>query len=110
MDYIWCRNEQGVKDGKWSDCAARNSIDVAAIQKCEEGEGKIMLSENIKIAQSLNVGGSPTWIINNKYQESGIDAETIKTAFCKYNPGLAGCSKTLTSGAGAANTAAGCAQ
>ena len=110
MDYIWCRNEQGVEAGDWTQCANSNSINTSTIEKCVGGEGKGLLSTNIKISESLGVSASPTWIVNNKYEASGIDAEAIKTAFCQYNSTLAGCSNTLSSGAGAANTAAGCAQ
>jgi hypothetical protein len=44
------------------------------------------------------VGGSPTWIANGKNKFSGIDAETVKTEFCKYNDKVsaAECKNTLT--------------
>lgn len=109
MDYIWCRNEQGVQAGDWTTCATNNGIVSKTIETCTNGEGKGLLSANIKVAEGLGISASPTWLINNKYQASGIDAESIKKVICQYNSGLVGCENTLTSGAGAANTAAGCA-
>lgn len=108
MDYIWCRNDQGIQTGDWTKCASDNGIVSKTIETCVNGEGKGLLSANIKIAEGLGISASPTWLINNKYQASGIDAETIKQAICKYNSSLAGCENILTSGAGAANTSAGC--
>ncbi len=42
------------------------------------------------------IGASPTWLANNKYKFSGIDAQTIKTNLCAHNPKLAGCDATLS--------------
>lgn len=110
MDYIWCRNEQGIEAGDWTECATKNGIVTKTIETCVNGEGKGLLSANIKIAEGLGISSSPTWLVNNKYQASGVDAETIKQAICQYNSGLAGCENVLTNNAGATNTSAGCAQ
>jgi hypothetical protein len=59
--------------------------------------GKSLLSADIKIAQSLGISASPTWMSNNKFMFSGIDAESVKNQFCQSNPGLQGCEKTLAS-------------
>jgi len=61
-----------------------------------EGEGKALHSENIKIANGLEIGASPTWLANNKYKFSGIAPEQIKAQFCQYNKDLKGCAKTLS--------------
>jgi len=90
LDYIWCRNKN--IQGDWTECAA----DYSAIKVCFEGsEGKKLHSENIAFANSLNIGASPTWLVNNRYAFNGIDAETAKTNFCKYND-VEGCQNTLT--------------
>ncbi len=98
MDYIWCRNKD-ITSSSWESCAKDGGMDVSKIKGCFGGmEGKKLLTENIKLTNELGIGASPTWIANNKNKFSGIDAETIKTNYCKSNPDLAGCGKTLTSG------------
>lgn len=97
MDYIWCINKEIQKDSqnyKWETCAK----DFPKIKTCFNGdEGKKLLSENIKLGNELQIGASPTWMANNRYEFSGIDSETVKSNFCKYNNGLTGCENTLSS-------------
>jgi len=98
MDYIWCRNKN-IRDTNWKSCTGGTTgIDTAKIEKCSTGdEGKKLLRENIKIGQALGVTGSPTWLANNRFKFSGVDAETIKKNVCSNNAGLKGCEKTLSS-------------
>lgn len=104
-DYIWCRNEN-IRSPKWKSCA-KDTIKASVIEKCSEGkEGTKLLSENIKAANSMGIGASPTWIINNKHKGSGIAPETIKNHICRHNKGLEGCKKTLSKGKG--SPSAGC--
>lgn len=90
MDYIWCRNKNIKED--WEKCAAN----FPKIKKCfNSKEGQELLAQNIKLANELNIGASPTWMVNNKYIFNGIHAETIKENFCKYND-VPGCENTLS--------------
>jgi hypothetical protein len=99
LSYINCRSLEGIKGKDWKNCANSSKVNVTAVQACFSGtEGKTLLGEDIKIAEALNIGASPTWLANNRYQFSGIDAETVKTNICKYNANLTGCSKNLSSG------------
>ncbi len=101
MNYVWCRNKD-IK-GDWTSCATN----YPKIKACfNDNEGKNLLSKNIKFANDLNIGASPTWLVNNKYIFSGIDAETVKTNFCKYND-VAGCKNTLKNQATDNNVPAG---
>lgn len=97
MEYIWCRN-QDIR-GDWKKCVDGNTgFDSKKIEACATGEqGKKLASEDLKIAKSLGIGASPTWLANNKYQFSGLSAEDIKRNFCNYNKDLKGCEKTLSS-------------
>lgn len=98
IDYIVCQtdNYQDL-DSTWESCASQNGISIEAIKTCADGEeGKQLLRENIKLTNELNIGASPTWFANNRYQFSGIDAETIKQNFCSYNSGLSGCENVLS--------------
>lgn len=102
FNYTVCRSIEGIKGNDWHNCATKTGVDVNAVETCfNGGEGADLLRKDIKIANGLGIGASPTWMANNKYQFSGIDAETVKTNFCKYNPGVAGCENQLAS-----NTAA----
>jgi glutaredoxin len=101
LDYMYCRATDGVKDKDWNTCALNAKVDTAKVKTCSTGnEGKSLLREDIKLAQSLSISGSPTWIANNKKQFGGIDAETVKQNYCASNPGISGCANTLTSNAG----------
>ncbi len=94
MDYVLCRNKN-IRDANWQSCAV-NGIDAKVIEKCSTGEeGVKLLSENIKNANELGIGASPTWVANNKFKFSGIAADAIKTSFCQNNPGKKGCEKKL---------------
>jgi 2-hydroxychromene-2-carboxylate isomerase len=97
MDYIACRNKN-IRDKNWQSCTGGTTgIDTKKIETCASGdEGKKLLREDIKVAQSLAVGGSPTWLANNKNKFSGLDPEAIKQNFCKFNQGLKGCEKKLS--------------
>ncbi|MFH1054989.1 MAG: DsbA family protein [Candidatus Altiarchaeota archaeon] len=100
MDYIWCRNKN-IKGTAWESCATDNGMDAAKIKACSEGaEGKQLLRDDLKIAEQLKIGGSPTWLANNRYQFSGIAADAIKSGYCKYNTGLPGCENTLSTNSG----------
>lgn len=101
MDYILCRNKN-IRSTNWESCTGQNGIDTAVIKACFEGEeGKLLHEEDIKIADALNIGGSPSWIVNGKHKFSGLDAETIRREVCKHNPALKGCENTLSKSAGA---------
>ncbi len=96
MDYILCRNKN-IRDANWKQCTGTNGIDTKKIEACSTGdEGKKLLREDIGVAKGLDIGGSPTWLANNKTIFSGIDAETIKTNFCAKNQGLKNCDKKLS--------------
>jgi hypothetical protein len=91
MEYVWCRDTDLTAD--WGECVE----DFPEVASCfESGEGYELLSENIKLGNKLGISASPTWIANDRYQFSGIDANTIKNNICKYNPGLEGCENELS--------------
>ncbi len=101
MDYIWCRNKD-IRSADWKKCTGGTTgIDTAKIQKCSEGdEGKKLLEASYKLASSMGIGGSPTWMANNKHKFSGIDAETVRKNVCQHNASLKGCDKKLSGSSG----------
>ncbi len=95
MDYVLCRNKN-IRDGSWESCG-KNGISTEVIRKCiESGEGKKLLAEDIQIAEGLGIGASPTWLANNKFKFSAIDAETVRKNICQHNKGMKNCDKTLS--------------
>jgi len=109
MDYIWCRNKD-IRSSEWQSCTGSNGIATAKIKSCFEGEGKKLHEEDIKIANSLGIGASPTWLVNGRYKFSGIDAETIRKNVCEHNPGLKGCENKLSAAGPGASPQGGCGQ
>ncbi|MBR6421318.1 hypothetical protein IKS86_01200 [bacterium] len=90
MDYIWCRNEN-IRGTDWQKCAT-GKIKADVIEKCfNGGEGVKLHSENIKIGNKMGIGGSPTWIFNNKFQGGGVAANDIQRQICAHNKDLKGC-------------------
>ena len=110
MDMIVCQNKNAREiPDNWEQCAKDNNLDVEKIRTCYEGdEGKELHSENIKLANSLGISASPTWLANNRQTFSGIDAETVKTNFCAANKDLEGCENTLSSDTGGAPPTGSC--
>ena len=96
MNYIWCRNKD-IHGTDWRACATEAGLDLAAFEACATGEeGRRLLREDLAIAQALGFSASPTLLINNKQPGHGADPRTIQSVICQYNPGLRGCSATLS--------------
>lgn len=107
MDYVLCRNKD-YRNPEWEPCAKEAGIKADVIKKCFEGqEGKDLLSASYKKSAAVQATGSPTWLLNNRFDMQGRTPEAIKTAFCEKNPGIAGCETTL-SNTSAAPAAGGC--
>jgi hypothetical protein len=95
MDYILCRNKN-IRSTEWKACTGENGISADVIEKCFNGEGKQLLRDDIKIANGMAIGASPTWLANNRFKFQGIDAETVKTNMCTHNKNLPNCDKKLS--------------
>lgn len=95
MDYIWCRN-QNIQSPEWRSCTGSNGVQAAVIDKCASGEeGRKLLADNLKLAKSMKIGASPTWMVNNRVAFNGVTAADIQKNLCQHNPTLKGCSKPL---------------
>ncbi len=91
LEYIGCRNNDLNQD--WQKCATG----FPKIKNCFDGqEGKNLLSQDIQLAEELNISASPTWLVNNKYIFNGIDAETVRKNYCQYND-VKGCDNNTLS-------------
>lgn len=97
FNYVYCRSSKGVNGIDWKTCAKENNVDIQKVEACFNSDGKELLRQDIKIADSLGITGSPTWLANNRYTFGGISADPVKTSFCQYNQELTGCENTLSS-------------
>ena len=96
MDFIWCRNKN-INSDDWESCVNTTTMDLDKIRECSSSdEGKNLLKKDLQIAKDLKIGASPTWMANNRYLFSGIDAETVRKNLCDKNPGLEGCDTKLS--------------
>ncbi len=114
MDYIWCRDKKiptegqdpskkftdvksALADDAWQGCTGdKSGFDTDAIKKCAEGdEGKQLLEKSFAYSKDTGMQASPTWLVNNKYKFSGVDAETVKDNFCQHNK-VDGCDAKLS--------------
>jgi hypothetical protein len=110
MDFIWCRNKsirsdstkfsdvtKALADEDWEMCTGgATGFDTNALKKCAEGDdGKKLLEKSFAYSHDSGIQASPTWIVNNKFKFSGIDAETVKENFCAHNK-AAGCDAKLS--------------
>ncbi|NLN62393.1 MAG: hypothetical protein GX146_05885 [Myxococcales bacterium] len=93
LDYFNCRYAD-YRNPEWQKCAT-GAIKANVIQKCFDEEGNKLLSDDIKIAKALEIGGSPTWVVNGKTKFNGIAADVIQRQYCAKNPGLKGCDAKL---------------
>jgi glutaredoxin len=107
MDYVLCRNKD-IRGTNWQDCA-KGDIKADVIKKCAESdEGKGLLEAEFKLAASMGIGASPTWLANNKFKFSGLDAESVRKNLCDHNKDLKGCENKLSGQAAGAPVQGGC--
>jgi hypothetical protein len=94
MDYVLCRNKN-IRATDWQECVS-GPMKVDVIQTCSEGdEGRNLLRASFEEAKALGFTGSPSWLLNNRYELNGRDPEGIKTEFCARNE-QPECANTLT--------------
>lgn len=90
MEYMACRFSN-LKSNDWESCAKGN-IDSKVIRTCAEGkEGNQLLKKSFKATRDAEINGSPSWLINNRYDYRASTAADIKKAFCERNADATGC-------------------
>lgn len=96
MGYLACRSKD-YKNGDWQSCAKEAGLDPAVIQACADGEGKKLVTDSFAVAEKMQIGSSPTFIVNNNRTFNAIAAAPLQKEFCKDNPKLAGCKTEIVS-------------
>ena len=94
LRYIWCRNGD-IRSDQWRRCADTGNMSARRLGLCVKREGTRLLAKDIRLAKTLEVRASPTWLVNNRHKFSGISAEAIRLHVCKHNPVLKGCDTSL---------------
>jgi protein-disulfide isomerase-like protein with CxxC motif len=93
MGYVTCRAAE-TRTADWERCVPKG-LSAARIRKCAEGpEGRRLLAESFRLADDLDVAGSPSWIVNDHYEMQGRDAARIVAAYCERNP-VAACERPV---------------
>lgn len=107
MKYLLCRNKDYRKPD-WQSCAKKIGPGaVVKIKACSEGaQGKKMLSDDFALSNKLEITGSPSWLLNNRFDMNGRDPESIKNSFCEKNA-QPGCKNKLKAPAGSKKAPAG---
>lgn len=96
MGYLACRSKD-YKNTDWQSCAKEAGLDPAVIQACADGEGKKLVTDSFAVAEKMQIGSSPTFIVNNRRTFNAVAAAPLQKEFCKDNPSLAGCKKEIVS-------------
>ncbi len=94
--YLTCR-ALAQSSSDWAACTGRDTgIEAAVIEKCSTGEeGKRLLQASYELSAASGMTASPAWLASAKHKFSGVDAETLKKAFCEHNK-LRGCETALS--------------
>jgi len=72
-------------------------LNSAKIMKCANGaEGEKLFIENIALSEELEIGASPTYVLNNNVKGGGYTAEDLKGSICSVNNGMDGCDQVLS--------------
>jgi Gamma interferon inducible lysosomal thiol reductase (GILT) len=101
MRYLACRSRD-YKNAEWQPCAKEAEMDPAVLQKCFDGNGKELVGQSFAFSRSLDIGASPTFLVNNRRDFNAINASQIQKEYCKDNPSLAGCKDPIPEPAGQA--------
>lgn len=95
MKYMACISKDYAKVD-WKSCAKEANVDPKVIETCSKGdEGKKLLGASFALAASLDITGSPTFLVNNKRTFNAVTAPDLQRQFCQDNPGLTGCSSVV---------------
>jgi len=83
FDYLSCANQDiGNIETKWKTCADQAKINTQTIESCFAGEGKNLLTENIKKSNELMIANSPSYYINNTPYSGGRTAQQLTRYLC----------------------------
>jgi len=94
LKYLACRSKD-YQNMDWKPCAKEAGMDAGVLEACAKGEGPGLLRDSFKLAASLGIGASPTFLGNGVREFNAVAAADVQTQFCQDNPTLAGCKNAL---------------
>jgi hypothetical protein len=96
LDYMLCRAKD-LGSSNWESCVGGTTgFSKDVIDKCAQGlEGIRLLTASFAFSKAAVVSSSPSWLVNAKFDFTGLDAQKIKTSVCDHNAKLSGCDVLL---------------
>jgi 2-hydroxychromene-2-carboxylate isomerase len=93
MDYVKCRAAD-YESTDWQSCVPKG-MNADEIRACAEGDqGRDLLRQSFGVAAAMGIRGSPTWILNNRFEVEARSAAGLTEAFCEHNDPSA-CNKEI---------------
>lgn len=93
MQYVKCRAAD-YESEDWESCVPRG-LSAQKIRECAEGrKGRELLAQSFDRARGMGIRGSPTWIVNDRYEVEARSAAELVEAFCGHNR-LKACKKQV---------------
>ena len=93
FDYVLCRLKR-LEDDDWESCL-QPKMKKRKIDKCTNGNrGKELLKESFKLAAATDLQGSPSWMLNNRFEMQARTAKEILQQYCLKNEAKA-CTKKI---------------
>ncbi len=84
MEYVLCR-ASSFESTNWEACVAKG-MNKAKLQSCSEGKrGQELLEASFTTAKELGIGGSPTWLLNNRESMKARSYPDITVSYCNHN-------------------------
>ena len=91
LRYMTCRADN-YREDVWKPCARKSRLPVKRVARCAAGKrGEKLLERDAAIGHKLEINGTPTFLINNRYKVSGGIASKVERELCKRNKTLPGC-------------------
>jgi 2-hydroxychromene-2-carboxylate isomerase len=93
LEYARCR-AQDARSTDWEACLPKGTS-AEKIRACAAGErGRALLEASFAQAEAMGVRGSPTWIVNNRFEAGVGSAADLRRALCEHND-LPACAQEL---------------
>lgn len=84
MDYVSCRAKDYHSED-WKACLPRG-MSAKKLEACATSKkGRDLLAASFELADKLGLRGSPSWILNGRYNMEGRTTEAMVRSFCEKN-------------------------
>jgi glutaredoxin len=94
LKYMACFSRD-YKNGDWKQCAEEAGMDVGRLEQCYDGKGPSLVAASFAGAAELNIGSSPTFLVNNRRTFNAVTAPDLQRQFCQDNGAHPGCANVV---------------